>query len=251
MLPFVSCICPTYARPPAYQHLLEEAVESFLRQDYPVARRELIVVNDCRDQELEWPDELAKALGPALRIYNYPRRFSSLGDKYNWAIRYAAGAGGDLICPWEDDDISLPWRITQAVEHIGMSDYWKPPQVWYLQAGQPPLWNHTVGVRHHAGIFRRAAWSRVGGYAPISGAQDGALDKLLGGSTLPAFPEGLPPRAWAYVYRWGVQPLHLSGQAPHDVWYEVIGRKPVERGSFILRPQWRADYVALCQAALG
>ena len=34
-MPLVSCICPTYNRPPEYQHLVEEAIESFLRQDYP------------------------------------------------------------------------------------------------------------------------------------------------------------------------------------------------------------------------
>jgi glycosyltransferase involved in cell wall biosynthesis len=46
----VSCICPTYNRPPNYQWLLEEAIESFLRQDY--AEKELLVLNDCAGQEL-------------------------------------------------------------------------------------------------------------------------------------------------------------------------------------------------------
>src|SRR5690349_243347 len=46
----VSCICATYNRPPHFQWLLEEAIESFLRQDY--AEKELIVLNDCPEQEL-------------------------------------------------------------------------------------------------------------------------------------------------------------------------------------------------------
>ena len=49
-VPLVSCICPTYNRPPRHQHLLEEAIASFLRQDYP--NKELIVLNDCPGQEL-------------------------------------------------------------------------------------------------------------------------------------------------------------------------------------------------------
>ena len=40
-LPAVSCICLTYGR----VALLEEAIESFLRQDYPGVK-ELVVLND-------------------------------------------------------------------------------------------------------------------------------------------------------------------------------------------------------------
>src|SRR5438876_11343843 len=46
----VSCMCATYNRPPNSQWLLEEAIESFLRQDY--AEKELLVLNDCAGQEL-------------------------------------------------------------------------------------------------------------------------------------------------------------------------------------------------------
>jgi hypothetical protein len=46
----VSCICPTFNRLPGSQWLLEEAIESFLRQDY--AYKELLVLNDCPGQEL-------------------------------------------------------------------------------------------------------------------------------------------------------------------------------------------------------
>ena len=46
--PLVSCILPTYNRPPTHQHLVEEAIESFLRQTYP--HRELIVINDSRSR---------------------------------------------------------------------------------------------------------------------------------------------------------------------------------------------------------
>ena len=43
----VSCLCLTYGR----GRLLEEAIESFLRQDWP-GPKELIVLNDHPDQEL-------------------------------------------------------------------------------------------------------------------------------------------------------------------------------------------------------
>jgi hypothetical protein len=46
--PAVSCFCLTYGRP----RLLEEAIHSFLRQDY-AGPKEMIVLNDYADQVLE------------------------------------------------------------------------------------------------------------------------------------------------------------------------------------------------------
>ena len=45
--PAVSCICLTYGRP----HVLEEAIHSFLLQDY-AGSKELIVLNDYAGQTL-------------------------------------------------------------------------------------------------------------------------------------------------------------------------------------------------------
>jgi glycosyltransferase involved in cell wall biosynthesis len=288
-LPYVSCICCTYNRAPEYQHLVEEGIESFLRQDYPADRRELIIHNDCPSQVLR-PQVLR--LGPGfiavhegdgswtyegvgkVRVYHSPRRIGSLGEKYNFAIQQARG---DLVCPWEDDDISLPWRISQGVffltigaDHPGhpvMYDpkngrfllpddcpvkrsYWKPPQVLYSEGNNRPVWKHNVGIRHHASIFTRKAWAAAGGYPACSGAQDAIFDGMLGGSQLPAFPQGIPPLEWAYLYRWGVSPVHLSGRTPHDAFYEEVGKMPVKAGTFVLKPHWRKDYVQLCREGL-
>jgi hypothetical protein len=248
-----SCVCPTFGRPPRYQHLLEEAIASFLLQDY-AGEKELIVLNDCPGQTLVCD-------APGVRIVNLPTRIATLGQKYNAMIELATG---DVIFPWEDDDVSLPWRIRQGIEQLealratamnrsmpAVGEYWKPPQVWFAQAGQAPSWRHAVGVRHHAGVFTKDAWRRVGGYPHSSGAQDAALDAALGGVDLPAFPEGLPPKEWAYLYRWGVQPHHLSSVAPHDEHFRRVGELAHARGEFLLTPGWREDYVAATRLVLA
>lgn len=259
-LPFVSCICLTYARPPSHTYLLEEAIESYLRQDYPPDRRELIVLNDCPEQELMvvgpnglghthkyWTKEDLSDYTD-LRIYNKYDRFASLGEKYNKAIDLSVGT---YILPWEDDDLSLPWRISQAVKQVSGKDYyWKPPQVIYWPQGGKPVFKHPVGVRHHAGIFTREAWKRVGGYPRKSGSQDAEFDAALKGYALPSYPRGIPAAEWAYIYRWGVSNCHLSGQVPHDAFYADWGKRPVAKGSFMLRPHWREDYVAITREAL-
>ena len=52
-LPFISAKCVTYGR----VSLLEEAIESFLKQDYPNSRCELVIVNDCPIQRLILPNK--------------------------------------------------------------------------------------------------------------------------------------------------------------------------------------------------
>lgn len=239
----VSCICPTYARPPAHQHLVEEAIGSFLRQDWQ--DKELIVLNDAAQQELVCD-------APGVRIVNEPTRYESLGAKYNAAI---AMATGDLICPWEDDDISLPWRLPQAVTMLGDGDYWKPYQVIYLPRGSGPIYKHNRGVRHHASVFRKTAWQQVDGYPEISGAQDSQMDQKLRRHCT-YVPRGdtqdpLPEHEWAYIYRWGVHPHHLSGKRPHDQYYAKMGTRDMQPGRFILVPRWNRDYLAECRKALA
>jgi len=102
-LPGISCICVTYARP----HLLEEAIHSFLLQDYAGAK-ELIVLNDYTPQILEFEH-------PEVEIINLPYRFRTVGEKMNAAVSMARY---DLICLWDDDDIVLPHRLALAGQRV-------------------------------------------------------------------------------------------------------------------------------------
>jgi cellulose synthase/poly-beta-1,6-N-acetylglucosamine synthase-like glycosyltransferase len=236
-LPLVSCICPTYGRPPDYQHLLEEAIESFLRQTYP--RKELIVLNDCHEQEL-----VCEA--PGVRVINAPERFPTLGDKYNAAIGLA---NGSLLAPWEDDDISLPWRLSLSVERLGDAGYFNPRRYWFLDGNGFHV-NHPMGYGHNLSLFTREAFEAVGGYPSISGPQDAVMDSALR-SQVQWVETGVPTQEtlatddWYYIYRWGVSPVHLSAftSAERD-FYSEFGARPVQPGRFVLYPHWRRHYEA-------
>lgn len=227
-----SCLCPTFNRGPNYLHLLSEAVESFLRQTYE--RKELVILNDCPEQTL-----ICDA--PNVRVVNWYERIPTLGEKYNELVKLARGG---ILLPWEDDDISLPGRIEQAAMFLENLDYWKPPQVWYLEGKLH--WKHSVGVRHHAGAFTRAEWQRVGGYPAVSGSQDAVMDQKMHGHCLPSFPFGIPVQEWQYIYRWGVSPWHLSGSA--SAWNDAA--RAVRPGLFKIEPMWTTDYEKLCKEAL-
>jgi glycosyltransferase involved in cell wall biosynthesis len=230
----VSCICPTYNRPPHYQHLLEEAIASFLRQDYP--NKELIVLNDCPGQELICDE-------PGVRVVNVAERFPSIGDKLNAAVGLARG---ELIAPWDDDDINLPWRLSLSVERLGDGDYFNPRSYWFLDNDGLHV-DHSMGYAHNASLFRRAAFEGVGGYPSVSLGADAALDAAFSGLAHAVDPrrgnKELTQGEWFYIYRWGVSPVHMSGSGVEDFYVEV-GKQPVVEACFHLSPRWRRDYVA-------
>ena len=237
----VSCICPTYNRPPRSQWLLEEAIESFLRQDYP--DKELLVLNDCPGQEL-----LCDA--PDVLVINFPRRFRSLGEKLNAGIALAQGS---IIAPWNDDDIMLPWRLSTSLERLADAGYYNPEMYWFLDpAGLHK--DHQRSVCHGCSLFTRAAFDVVDGYPHTSGDEDLIFHLRL--KTHPDVKQGTPAvlriDEWFYIYRWGVSPVHLSGtRRPYEEWYQHIGELPVARGQYVLRPHWKEDYVRHTRDVIG
>ena len=234
-MPLVSCLCATYNRPPSHQHLIEEAIESFLRQDYP--NKELVVINDGAGQEL-----LCDA--PGVRIVNVDDRFPTLGEKYNAAADLARGA---LLAPWDDDDISLPWRLSLSVERLGDAAYFNPRRYWFLDPGGLHF-DHTMGYAHNASLVTRDAFEAVGRYTSISVGYDAAIDAALWSRFEDAADPNRGHRSltraeWFYIYRWGVSPGHVSVGGSEEN-YRVIGERPVAPGRFHLSPAWRSDYVA-------
>jgi glycosyltransferase involved in cell wall biosynthesis len=233
-MPLVSCICPTYNRSPRYQHLLEEAIASFLRQDYP--NKELIVLNDCPGQELICDE-------PGVRVVNVAERYPSIGDKQNAAVGLARG---ELIAPWDDDDISLPWRLSLSVERLGDGDYFNPRCYWFLD-DEGLHFDHLVGYANNASLFRRAAFEGVGGYPSKSLGADAALDAAFSGLAHVVDPrrgdKELTRGEWFYIYRWGVSPAHMSGSGVEN-FYREVGKLPVAEACYHLSPHWRRDYVA-------
>jgi glycosyltransferase involved in cell wall biosynthesis len=234
MTPLVSCLCPTFGRADSQLYLLEEAVESFRRQTYDNC--ELLILNDCPNQRL-----VCNVRG--VRVVNLSYRIKTLGDKYNVMVELSRG---DLLMPWEDDDISLPNRVAQAVEHIAGHGYWNPQETWYWdQAGLHH--DHSHGVCHNASIFTRMAW-QAAKYESTSGAQDAMIDSKLKHVARVAEPfPAKSPSHWQYIYRWGVSNYHLSGNM--HAW-EDYGKQEHRKGIFEIRPQWQKEYQEICKEYL-
>lgn len=243
--PPVSCICPTYAR----VELLEEAIYSFLQQDYP-GPKELIVLNDYDQQTLVFDH-------PEVRIINLPKRFHSVGEKYKAAV---ALASYDLIFVWQDDDIYLPHRLSYCVAHCDQNTaFFKAKRAWFWNDGQ--LSGPELNLFHGGSCWRRDLFSKMHGYPHLDTQYDLEFERLCQAEGPDAICiDPIQPVDIYYIYRWrGTASYHLSalgvdGQAHQQVAAYVAqqaARGQIPQGEIGLQPRWKADYGALVQAYLA
>jgi len=126
----VSCVCCTYGR----FTFLKRAIACWLNQDYEDT--ELIIFNTA-----EQPLTLDKSLhGRRIRLINQPRDtmnglpYSSLGMVRHDAAAYAIG---DVYVCWDDDDLYLPWHLSQGVANLRLCGRgaWMPAQSYFSNDG--------------------------------------------------------------------------------------------------------------------
>lgn len=226
----LSSLCPVY-NAAAQLWLLEEAVESFLRQDY-TGSRELIILNDTPGQELT-------CSAPSVYVVNTSRRFRTLGEKRNALV---AMSSGYILLPWDWDDISLPNRLSQANVALDCHDYFKPCKNLFLYNGV--VARADSGYGHNCSAYTRSAHVGVGGY-PCTNYDDAEMDDLLRSEV-----HTLYGGDYSYIYRWGVSNCHFSGHRDLDQHYAIVGKQTVRSGTFDIRPHWKQDYAALSRAAI-
>jgi glycosyltransferase involved in cell wall biosynthesis len=241
--PGVSCICLTYGRP----EVLEEAIYSFLQQDYP-GKKELIVLNDYPDQNLTFDH-------PEVQVINVARRFRTVGEKMNVAV---ALASHDLLFVWDDDDIYLPHRLGLSVSRFEPEKgFFKPDKAWVWDNGK--LSRTFKSLFHSGSCWSRDRFDAVNGY-PAEGTGydlvfERALDRQFPGSTA-AY--DIRPEEIYYLYRWsGTGSYHMSGFGRYAAG-ENIGHGEVEAwvnrqasdgqirlGTVPLQPHWKSNYQQL------
>lgn len=245
----VSCLLPTFNRMTQFPWLLNEALESYLRQDYK-GEKELIICNDTPGQTLLFKH-------PEVRIINCHDRFPTLGAKIQFMIDHAEG---DYICRWDDDDISLPWRLSCSMGHIcGMTLHhrefnplnqspvrleWRPENHWYDEAGKiyhtlHPGNTHIMAVWHRNILGTLTYPSRP---CP-SGHEDQTFNQYLWSRGYPRHGTVLPFADIFYLYRFGTGAQHLTANDMQQK-YQEIGKAYIQQGNFTLSPYWREDHIA-------
>ena len=117
----VCAVMCTYGR----FEIVRQSITMFIAQDY--SNKELVIFNTAQT-----PLVLADSLSHRgdIRVVNQTTKsngdgFASLGDVRNSALEHVEG---DLYICWDDDDLFMPWHISQAVENYIQCDElaWKP-----------------------------------------------------------------------------------------------------------------------------
>ncbi len=188
-IPKVQCLMCTYGR----FNRVQRAVSCFLDQDYP--NKELLILNNH-------PIPLETVL-PNIKIFNEPG-YPTLG---HCRTRITELSSAELSRTFDDDDLFLPWTISQGVTHL-KDGYaaWKPTKSWF---SIPTQKHRLMGNSMEAAILYRTYIGkkygfRLGGgdeHAPLLnafGKEGGLLETDMGVMT-------------SYIYRWGHGEWHISG----------------------------------------
>jgi glycosyltransferase involved in cell wall biosynthesis len=234
-LPLISCKTITYGR----VGMLEEALHSFLQQDY--SNKEMVIVNDYPLQKLKFEH-------PNVRIFNMDETFETIGDKENFATKQCKG---DIICQWDDDDVALPNHLNNvhkyfipntSVLHWKKGVYYNTPKITSIE------WIGNSGI-----VFGKQAWEKIGGHPIQNAGYDMTfVQKLhkLGGVVFAD-----PPREEvSWFYMWGGRGYHMSGLGDdkpgqmnvikrHSDFVESLRRGgKIPTGDIELKPNWKYDY---------
>lgn len=216
----ISVLTITYQR----HHLLEEAIESFLKQggDY-----EMVVVNDSTKVEYTYDH-------PRVKIINCKERFPSIAAKLEWGYKQCKY---DYIYRLDDDDLIADEGLSMMSEEIinnpGYDIYRSSSHYFfvdnkYKQASS----NINNGNCYTKDYLDRITWPDK------SGNED---DDITFGHNANIFTIPRP----TMIYRWGMATLHISGMGilPSD---EVLKRTDKvlnkENGVIELSPHFKEDY---------
>lgn len=237
--PKVSCVCPTFGR----AYLLEEAIESFLKQDYP-GEKELIICNDFIDQELVFEH-------PLIKVINLPERTPNLGSKRNKAYSYATG---DVFLTWGDDDIHLPGRITRMVNAMKEfnSEFVFEGPYYIIYGGKLSF---EKGKTSGAHIITKDLFYKAGQIPEINSGEDQAFNAKV--KEYLAISSSLPvcQSSPQFLYRWSSGRAHISQfgidkenkKSGYELFLEQAkqyikeGKEPA--GKYILKPHWSKDWI--------
>lgn len=229
----ISCLMPTFNRVNINPELVNEAVNSFLIQTYN--NKELIICNDAPGQTIQFNH-------PQVKVINAPQRFETLSHKIRFMIGHA---DGDAFCRWDDDDISLPWRLQMSVHNLGDKDEWRCERHFYSEKNVIKKITLYPGNSHNMSIWTRTVLNKFGNGYPmhlnVMGSEDQAFNQALVRMGYPLNGTTLEDvRMIFYIYRWGVTQHHLSG---HPNNWTRIASEPIPNGTFKITPSWRINYV--------
>jgi glycosyltransferase involved in cell wall biosynthesis len=219
----ISVLTLTYKRP----HLLEEAIESFLRQrlDLDV---EMVVIND--NPEVDYVFE-----HPNVRIINHKIRFPSVSAKIEWGYKQCKY---DFIYRLDDDDLLMSWALEHVIADVNTHSGYEI----YRSKGMFFLMNNKYEGKksniNNGNVYTKAYLDRIK-FPHKSGDED---VEITFGNHAKIYESTLED---TMIYRWGMNTLHISGLGvqPSEVVLAQADRVlDNTKGVVHLKPHFLHDY---------
>lgn len=221
----ISVVTLTYKR----RHILEEAIQSFLNQDFK-GDSEMLVVNDSPDVEYVFNH-------PKVRIINCKTRFSSIGKKLQYAFQQAKG---DYLYRLDDDDLLTPWALSivnQYIEENPGKDIYRCAHHYLFTNNEFVDISSSI---NNGNCYSKEFINRIE-FPEVSGSEDNTITfwreaNIFNGNL----------KKYSMIYRWGMGTYHISGMGNYDNNEYVLSRTDQlcekEEGVIELIPHFKNDY---------
>lgn len=223
----ISVLTLTYQR----HHILEEAIESFLRQDFS-GESEMVIINDSPIVEYVFEH-------PKIRIINLKERFPSVGHKLKFGFPQCKY---DYIYRLDDDDLMAPRALSHTWEDIiAHPDYeiYRSDGHYYFEN------NKFLGIGgsvNNGNVYTKKYLSRI----EIPENSDGEDYTMTFNFNAKIYDSSRKQKTM--IYRWGMNTYHISGMGKisnndKNEWADrIVEEKGIEEGVIALHPHFKADY---------
>lgn len=229
----ISVLTITYQR----QELLEEAIESFLRQDF-AGESEMLIINDYAKVDYVFDH-------PRVRIINLKERFQSIGQKLKYGF---SECKYDAIYRLDDDDLMAPWALRHTWEDITTHPNY---EIYRSNGHYAFVDNQMKGISsniNNGNVYTKKYLSRI--QMPDSSfGEDYAMTFKFDASIYTS-----PREQKSMIYRWGMNTYHVSGLGENSNEFinkrtdELVNNASVERnknlreGLVVLKPNFKNEY---------
>lgn len=219
----ISVLTITYKRP----QLLEEAIESFLRQRR-VAGAEMVIVNDNPEVDYVYDH-------PSIKIFNVKERFPSIAAKLKWGYKQCTH---NFIYRLDDDDLLAPEALynvaVTVIESALDYDIYRSEDHFFFVNNNFEKKSSNI---NNGNVYTKKYLDRIT-WPHKSGDEDAEITFGNNATICEKVPTSM-------IYRWGMATLHISGMGiqPSEVILAQADKVLTEPGGVIqLNPHFDNDY---------
>ena len=184
----ISVLTLTYKR----HHLLEEAIESFLRQTCTDC--EMVIINDNPDVDYVYNHDKVK-------IINHKERFSSIGFKLEWGFKQCKH---DFIYRLDDDDLMCPWALENVIKDITNNPGYEIYRSKGMHFFSDNIYEGEGGSVNNGNVYTKEYINRIT-FPDRSCDED---SHITFGNNSKIYTSSLNH---TMIYRWGMSTYHVSG----------------------------------------